>query len=68
MLNRWIEGDRLLDTLQAEGIGCIAFSPLAQGMLTDKYLKGVPEGSRAKAGKSFKMEFLNRRRSRMSAR
>ncbi len=59
MLNRWIEGDRLLDTLGVEGIGCIAFSPLAQGMLTNKYLKGVPEGSRAKAGKSFKMEFLS---------
>jgi L-glyceraldehyde 3-phosphate reductase len=60
MLNRWTENDRLLDTLEAEGIGCIAFSPLAQGMLTSKYLKGVPEGSRAKAGKSFKMEFLNK--------
>ncbi len=60
MLNRWTESDRLLDTLEAEGIGCIAFSPLAQGMLTSKYLKGVPEGSRAKAGKSFKMEFLNK--------
>jgi L-glyceraldehyde 3-phosphate reductase len=46
MLNRWIE-DELLDTLEAEGVGCIAFSPLAQGMLTDKYLEGVPEGSRA---------------------
>jgi L-glyceraldehyde 3-phosphate reductase len=46
MLNRWIE-DELLDTLGEEGIGCIAFSPLAQGMLTDKYLEGVPEGSRA---------------------
>jgi L-glyceraldehyde 3-phosphate reductase len=46
MLNRWIE-DELLDTLEAEGVGCIAFSPLAQGMLTDKYLGGVPEGSRA---------------------
>jgi L-glyceraldehyde 3-phosphate reductase len=60
MLNRWTENDHLLDTLEAEGIGCIAFSPLAQGMLTSKYLKGVPEGSRAKAGKSFKMEFLNK--------
>jgi L-glyceraldehyde 3-phosphate reductase len=59
MLNRWIEGDRLLDTLEEEGIGCIVFSPLAQGMLTSKYLKGVPAGSRAKAGKSFKMEFLS---------
>lgn len=47
MLNRWVESEGLLDTLGTEGIGCIAFSPLAQGMLTDKYLKGVPEGSRA---------------------
>jgi L-glyceraldehyde 3-phosphate reductase len=45
MLNRWIEPD-LLDVLGAEGIGCIAFSPLAQGLLTTKYLNGVPEGSR----------------------
>jgi L-glyceraldehyde 3-phosphate reductase len=46
MINRWIEGG-LLDTLEREGIGCIAFSPLAQGMLTGKYLGGVPAGSRA---------------------
>jgi L-glyceraldehyde 3-phosphate reductase len=46
MLNRWIE-DGLLDTLAAEGVGCIAFSPLAQGVLTGKYLAGVPTGSRA---------------------
>jgi L-glyceraldehyde 3-phosphate reductase len=46
LLNRWIEVD-LLDTLAAAGIGCIAFSPLAQGLLTDKYLHGIPEGSRA---------------------
>jgi L-glyceraldehyde 3-phosphate reductase len=46
MLNRWIEPD-LLDTLEREGVGCIVFSPLAQGMLSDKYLKGIPEGSRA---------------------
>jgi L-glyceraldehyde 3-phosphate reductase len=46
MLNRWIEGG-LLDVLGAEGIGCIAFSPLAQGVLTGKYLNGIPEGSRA---------------------
>ena len=46
MLNRWIEPD-LLDVLGEEGIGCIVFSPLAQGMLTDKYLDGIPEGSRA---------------------
>jgi L-glyceraldehyde 3-phosphate reductase len=60
MLNRWIEGDRLLDTLEAEGVGCISFSPLAQGMLTSKYLKDVPAGSRALAGKSFKQDFLNK--------
>jgi L-glyceraldehyde 3-phosphate reductase len=52
MLNRWIEGG-LLDTLEREGVGCIAFSPLAQGMLTDKYLDGIPEGSRASKGTSF---------------
>src|SRR5436309_12890178 len=46
MLNRWIE-DGLLDALGELGVGCICFSPLAQGVLTDKYLKGVPEGSRA---------------------
>jgi len=46
MLNRWIEGG-LLDVLGDEGVGCIVFSPLAQGLLTDRYLGGVPEGSRA---------------------
>jgi L-glyceraldehyde 3-phosphate reductase len=46
MLNRWIE-DGLLDVLGTEGVGCIVFSPLAQGLLTDRYLGGVPEGSRA---------------------
>ncbi len=58
MLNRWVEEDRLLDTLEAEGIGCIAFSPLAQGMLTDKYVAGVPAGSRATAGKSLREGFI----------
>jgi L-glyceraldehyde 3-phosphate reductase len=53
MINRWTEEDGLLDTLEAEGMGCIAFAPLAQGLLTDKYLKGVPEGSRASLGKSL---------------
>ena len=43
MLNRWVEGG-LLDTLAAEGVGCIAFSPLAQGVLTGKYLAGIPAG------------------------
>ena len=46
MLNRWIEAE-LLDVLGDEGVGCIVFSPLAQGLLTDRYLDGVPEGSRA---------------------
>jgi len=46
MLNRWIE-DGLLGVLDEEGIGCIVFSPLAQGLLTDRYLAGIPEGSRA---------------------
>ncbi|TML09847.1 MAG: aldo/keto reductase [Actinobacteria bacterium] len=46
MLNRWIEPE-LLDVLAEQGVGCIVFSPLAQGMLTDKYLHGIPEGSRA---------------------
>ncbi|TDD36086.1 L-glyceraldehyde 3-phosphate reductase [Actinomadura sp. KC06] len=57
MLNRWIEGG-LLDTLGREGAGCIAFSPLAQGMLTGKYLDGVPEGSRASRGTSFSASLL----------
>ena len=47
LLNRWIEEDHLLDTLEEVGAGCIVFSPLAQGLLTDRYLDGVPEGSRA---------------------
>ncbi|WP_433788823.1 L-glyceraldehyde 3-phosphate reductase [Actinoplanes sp. CA-252034] len=46
MLNRWIEHDRLLDTLEAAGAGCIAFSPLQQGLLTDRYLTGIPDDSR----------------------
>ena len=59
MLNRWIE-DGLLDTLSELGIGCIAFSPLAQGLLTGKYLNGVPENSRAKAqGSSLLKDFLS---------
>ncbi|GGT98959.1 MULTISPECIES: L-glyceraldehyde 3-phosphate reductase [Actinomadura] len=57
MLNRWIEGG-LLDTLGREGAGCIAFSPLAQGMLTGKYLDGVPEGSRASKGTSLSTSLL----------
>ena len=53
MFNRWIETDGLLDALGDEGIGCIAFSPLAQGMLTDKYLDGIPEDSRAASDKPW---------------
>jgi L-glyceraldehyde 3-phosphate reductase len=52
MFGRWIE-DGLLEVLQDEGVGCIAFSPLAQGLLTDKYLKGIPEGSRASKAHGF---------------
>jgi L-glyceraldehyde 3-phosphate reductase len=58
MLNRWVEKDGLLDTLEAEGIGCIAFSPLAQGMLTNKYLAGQPADSRVKANSSLSGNFL----------
>jgi L-glyceraldehyde 3-phosphate reductase len=58
MLNRWIETEGLLDTLEDVGAGCIAFSPLAQGMLTNKYLDGVPEGSRASQDKSLSTELL----------
>jgi L-glyceraldehyde 3-phosphate reductase len=60
MLNRWIEEDKLLDTLAGEGVGCICFSPLAQGLLTDKYLAGVPAESRAASGAgSWRPAFLN---------
>jgi L-glyceraldehyde 3-phosphate reductase len=52
MFNRWVE-DGLLDVLKEEGIGCISFSPLAQGLLTDKYLGGIPEGSRASKPHGF---------------
>ncbi len=57
MLNRWVE-DALLDTVGDLGIGCIAFSPLAQGMLTDKYLTGVPAGSRASRPGSLSTDLL----------
>lgn len=58
MINRWVEEDGLLGALESEGMGSIVFSPLAQGMLTDKYLRGIPEGSRAAAGKSLRQSFL----------
>ena len=59
MLNRWVEDDGLLDTLDKAGIGAIVFSPLAQGMLTGKYLGQVPENSRLAQGKSLRGEFLS---------
>jgi L-glyceraldehyde 3-phosphate reductase len=57
LLNRWVEGG-LLDVLDEVGAGCITFSPLAQGMLTDKYLDGIPAGSRASQGKSLSPDLL----------
>ncbi len=59
MINRWVEADGLLDVLDAEGIGSIAFTPLAQGLLTNKYLKGIPADSRAAAGKSLDVGMLS---------
>jgi L-glyceraldehyde 3-phosphate reductase len=58
MLNRWIE-QGLLDVLEREGVGAIVFSPLAQGMLTDKYLGGVPEGSRLTRGLSLTSSMIS---------
>jgi L-glyceraldehyde 3-phosphate reductase len=57
LLNRWIE-DELLDVLAREGIGCIVFSPLAQGLLTERYLDGIPEGSRASRDVDLKADVL----------
>jgi L-glyceraldehyde 3-phosphate reductase len=58
LLNRWIEAE-LLDVLEDTGVGCIAFSPLAQGLLTDRYLGGIPEGSRASRNGSLSQRMLN---------
>jgi len=57
MFERWVEGG-LLEVLEKNGIGCIAFSPLAQGLLTNRYLKGIPEGSRASKGEFLKAEHI----------
>jgi aryl-alcohol dehydrogenase-like predicted oxidoreductase len=57
MFNRWVEAE-LLDVLEREGVGCIAFSPLAQGLLTDKYLNGVPEDSRVRRGEHFSEDLI----------
>ena len=63
MLDRWVEEDKLLDTLETEGIGCIPFSPLAQGVLTDRYLKGFPEDSRAvKDGRYLRQDQITENR------
>ncbi|WP_172292177.1 L-glyceraldehyde 3-phosphate reductase [Pseudoruegeria sp. HB172150] len=59
MLNRWVERDGLKETLAELGVGSIAFTPLAQGMLTAKYLNGIPEGSRATQGKSLNPNMLS---------
>ncbi len=59
MLNRWVERDGLKDTLQELGVGSIAFSPLAQGMLSTKYLSGVPENSQAAQDKSLSPNMLS---------
>ncbi|MET3793572.1 L-glyceraldehyde 3-phosphate reductase [Aquamicrobium terrae] len=59
MLNRWVEDDGLLDTLDGLGIGSIVFSPLAQGMLTTKYLSGIPQDSRLQKGGPLRESFIN---------
>ena len=59
MLERWVERDGLKDTLQDLGIGSIGFLPLAQGVLTNKYLKGIPQGSRAAQGKSLNPDVIS---------
>jgi len=61
MLNRWVERDGLKETLSDLGIGSIAFTPLAQGLLTKKYLNGIPEGSRAAQGKSLNPDVITER-------
>jgi L-glyceraldehyde 3-phosphate reductase len=58
MLNRWIE-EELLDVLGRHGVGCIAFSPLAQGLLTDRYLRGIPEDSRVRTGGALSESMIN---------
>jgi L-glyceraldehyde 3-phosphate reductase len=59
MLNRWLEADQLLDTLEEVGAGCIAFSPLAQGLLTDRYLDGIPADSRMAENSSMSSSMRN---------
>ena len=59
MFNRWLEADGLLDTLETVGAGCIAFSPLAQGLLTDRYLDGIPADSRVATGGAMDRDMVN---------
>jgi L-glyceraldehyde 3-phosphate reductase len=59
MFNRWLEADGLLDTLEAVGAGCIAFSPLAQGLLTDRYLEGIPTDSRVATGWAMSRDMIS---------
>jgi L-glyceraldehyde 3-phosphate reductase len=59
MFNRWLEGDGLLDTLESIGAGCIAFSPLAQGLLTDRYLDGIPADSRVATGGAMGRDMIS---------
>ena len=59
MFNRWLEDDGLLDTLEAVGAGCIAFSPLAQGLLTDRYLNGIPTDSRVATGGAMSRDMIS---------
>jgi L-glyceraldehyde 3-phosphate reductase len=65
MLNRWIESDGLTRVLQQEGMGAIVFSPLAQGLLTNKYLEGIPKDSRARTSEFFNQKHLNPRSRQM---
>ncbi|HEX2786080.1 MAG TPA: L-glyceraldehyde 3-phosphate reductase [Ilumatobacteraceae bacterium] len=62
MFNRWTEADHLLDTLEQVGAGCIAFSPLAQGLLTDRYLHGIPADSRAATGGALQPDSITEER------
>ena len=68
MINRWIEDDGLLDTLEEVGAGCIAFSPLAQGLLTNRYLDGIPPDSRVATGGAMGRDMLTDERLAMVAR
>jgi L-glyceraldehyde 3-phosphate reductase len=66
MLNRWIEPE-LLDVLEEEGVGCIPFSPLAQGQLTDRYADGIPAGSRATQGYSLSLDAVKQNQEKVRA-